>query len=84
MDASDTDKVKTIRSKHNAFVLSKFRKGESLSQHSSMSSWFPPRPIVKKDFNAVEKLYNAHPLQKMSKPKEVPSKILRFSGKRFH
>jgi hypothetical protein len=50
--------IKNLRSRHNDSVLAKLKKGENLSQHSSMSSWFPPRPIVKKNIGDLNKVYN--------------------------
>ena len=54
----NTRDIKNIRSRHNELVLEKLKKGESLSQHSSMSSWFPPRPVIKKNIGDLNKLYN--------------------------
>jgi hypothetical protein len=51
--------IKDLRSRHNDIILAKFKRGESLSQHSSMSSWFPPRPVVKKNIADLNRVYNS-------------------------
>ena len=45
------------RRSHNTKVLKKMQKGESLAKMNSMLSWYPPRPVVKKDKYAIHKLY---------------------------
>ena len=72
-----TEKAK--RMQHNTEVLGKFNRGESLSSFSSHSSWFPPRPIVKKDKGAVRKLYSNVPPVSTSARSE-PVKILSLKG----
>jgi hypothetical protein len=37
------------------------RSGESLRTVDSRSSWFPPRPIIQKDQEAISRLYNLNP-----------------------
>lgn len=34
------------------------KRGEPLNTVAPSSTWFPPRPIVKKDRDAIKKLYN--------------------------
>lgn len=45
------------REKHNREVLERMKTGDPLQRYSSEASWFPPRPIVKKDENALKLLY---------------------------
>lgn len=54
---SDKDK----RKKHNEDILRKFLRGESLLSKSAEDSWWPDRSkgFVKKDPEALEKLYGA-------------------------
>jgi hypothetical protein len=51
---SRTDK----RREHNQDLLRRMRSGESLRTVDSRSSWFPPRPIIQKDQEAISRLYN--------------------------
>lgn len=51
---SRTDK----RREHNQDLLRRMRSGESLRTVDSRSSWFPPRPIIEKDQEAISRLYN--------------------------
>ena len=45
------------RRQHNKEILSRMKKGEALTSFNSHTSWFPPRPIVKKDQADMQKLY---------------------------
>lgn len=47
------------RDNHNAEVLKRFRAGETLSLLPPSVTWFPPRPIIKKDQNLVRALFGA-------------------------
>jgi hypothetical protein len=46
-----------IRRQHNDDVLKRMRNGESLSRMDSRSTWFPPRPSIAKDPDAMKRLY---------------------------
>lgn len=48
---------KTNREKHNQDLINRMKSGENLQRYSSQSSWFPPRPVIKKDLSAIETLY---------------------------
>jgi hypothetical protein len=48
---------KNLRQKRNQEVLEKMKSGESLMKYDSSASWFPPRPIIKKDRKAIEVLH---------------------------
>lgn len=54
------------RKKHNENLIERMRKGESLQSHDAISSWFPPRPIIEKDKEALKQLY-------ASADKQVPA-----------
>jgi len=41
------------RKEHNKRVLELVRAGDGLSSFDPMKSWFPPRPIIKKDKDAL-------------------------------
>jgi len=49
-----TDNEKKRIKKANDFILGKLKRGESLSTVPPEATWFPPRPIQKKD---LTKLY---------------------------
>ena len=57
MELHRLQKEQNKRRVMNQDVIYRMRKGESLSSYNSFSSWFPPRPLVKKDKEAVTKLY---------------------------
>lgn len=41
----------------NKEILKKFFAGESLCLIPAAATWFPPRPIIKKDKKEIERLY---------------------------
>ena len=45
------------RKKRNKEILKKFFAGESLCLIPASMTWFPPRPIIKKDKKEIERLY---------------------------
>jgi hypothetical protein len=47
------------RREHNQDLLRRMRSGESLRTVDSRASWFPPRPIIQKDQEAISRLYSA-------------------------
>jgi hypothetical protein len=51
------DKARTLRRVRNQELLRKMHKGESLTSFNSSDSWYPPRPVIEKDPDAVKKLY---------------------------
>jgi len=53
----DIKSIEDKRLKHNQDIVRRMRQGETLSGFSSESSFFPPRPIIKKDLAVVKKLY---------------------------
>jgi len=48
---------KEKRKKHNDDLLRRFKKGENILNYNSSDTWFPPRPVIKKDKDLVKKLY---------------------------
>ena len=46
------------RKKENDALLEKMRKGESLTTVSTSATWWPPRPIIKKDLALQKKLFS--------------------------
>ncbi len=58
MDSPKSDKKnEELRKKRNQELIKRMREGDALRTVDSFSSWFPPRPIVKKDAEALAKLY---------------------------
>jgi len=46
-----------IRKKHNEQLIRRMKAGEPLWSYDSKASWFPPRPIIEKDQDAIKRLY---------------------------
>ena len=68
-----SDKKKDTRRQHNTDLIRRMRNGESLYSFDSTSSWFPPRPIISKDKQAIKQLYGdkAEPVEKLVKEEEA-------------
>ena len=47
-----------IRKRHNEDLLKRMKAGESLTNYDAIDSWFPSRPLIKKDRDAMARLYN--------------------------
>jgi hypothetical protein len=54
------------RKHHNDELLARFYRGESLAVVSPQSTWFPPRPIIKKDENALEVIFDINKKPKLN------------------
>ncbi len=50
-------KSKNLRQERNTELLRRMVNGEKLSSFNSVDSWYPPRPIVEKDEQAINQLY---------------------------
>ena len=73
---TNTRRTKTeIRTNHNREILKRMETGESLTSFDSQSSWFPPRPVIEKDQEAVRKLYGN------LKDRPVPESVLDLAAK---
>lgn len=57
MKKVDLKDISRIRKKHNKDLLRRMQAGESLKAFDSSSSWFPPRPVIRKDQDAIRRLY---------------------------
>ncbi len=51
------------RAAHNDQLIDRMRRGDSLWAFDSQSSWFPPRPLIKKDTKLMNKLYQNNPVK---------------------
>jgi hypothetical protein len=47
-----------LRRRRNADVLRRMRIGDPLQDLDARQTWFPPRPLIKKDPEAIFRLYN--------------------------
>jgi hypothetical protein len=52
-----SSKVSVQRKKHNEDLINRMKQGESLQSQSASDSWFPPRPVIKKNSAALRELY---------------------------
>ena len=46
-----------FRKQRNEQLLRRMKAGEALWSYDSKASWFPPRPIIEKDPQAIKRLY---------------------------
>lgn len=83
---SDVNKKPSdLRKNHNSELIRRMRGGESLTAIDSKASWYPPRPIIQKDYKEMSRLYKAdvEPVQveqdeQRAAGPEAPSSVLRF------
>lgn len=54
----DQKKSFDLRAKHNADLIRRMRNGEALNAIDSKASWYPPRPLIKKDESEMRRLYH--------------------------
>ena len=47
------------RRQHNTDLIRRMRNGEPLNTIDSKSSWYPPRPTIKKDAGEMARVYGA-------------------------
>lgn len=45
------------RRRENRDIIERMKRGETLVKTDVMSTWFPPRPIVKKDKREMARIY---------------------------
>lgn len=45
------------RKSHNEQLIRRMKSGEALWSYDSQASWFPPRPTIEKDPEAIKRLY---------------------------
>lgn len=64
------------RKKENDALIEKMRNGESLSMVSVSSTWYPPRPVIKKDLSLLFGEKNTRPKQETVNDKTGVLKIL--------
>ena len=82
MNVLDINEQALRRKMHNRKILKKMEKGESLSSYNPQSSWFPPRPIIKKDEKALSGLYRKDKSFSLRNKKDKPSfRLLTLTSK---
>jgi len=47
--------------KANKDIIERMRRGDSLVAMPAEATWFPPRPLIQKNKNDVERLYGIQP-----------------------
>ena len=72
----DLKQIKQIRKKRNSEIIKRMNAGDSLQRFDSHASWFPQRPIIKKDPKAIKQLYKVDEGQIAASNKE--SKLCSF------
>lgn len=53
-----SEQIQANRKKRNKDLLKRMQDGDPLQTHDAYSSWYPPRPVIKKDKDAISKLYH--------------------------
>ena len=56
------------RKQHNRDLLHRFKTGDNLVAFDETMSFFPPRPLIKKDKKEMARLYNLDEDKKDQKP----------------
>jgi hypothetical protein len=64
---------KENRKNHNEDVIKRLRRGEPLCRVDAASTWFPPRPILSKDPEAMKRLYGE---QNTNPEVNAPARVL--------
>lgn len=59
MKSVDQKQIRKLRKRHNHDLIKRMREGDPLKGFDNQSSWFPPRPVIKKDEKAIAKLYKS-------------------------
>jgi hypothetical protein len=67
-----SDEEEKIRKQRNSELIKRMREGDPLRTHDATSSWYPPRPVISKDSEAVQKIYRLQ--QSSAKPKQQEHK----------
>ena len=74
-DSKSKKNQKDLRLQRNADILRRMRNGDPLNAVDSRASWFPPRPLVKKDLVEMARLYNTTVPPKDKKKWEIQNNI---------
>ena len=63
-------KAHELRKARNNDILRRMDENQSLSSFNSQASWFPPRPIIEKDPEAIKELYGTGVDRRLESPNE--------------
>lgn len=86
MKKIDLESRKKSRKEHNSDLIRRMRDNEPLKSFDSQASWFPPRPIIEKDKDAVTRLYGRREgevkpkAQPVSRVTEDGCEVISFAG----
>lgn len=47
-----------IREAENKSIIERLRRGESITRINASATWFPPRPVIKKDEKALNFVFS--------------------------
>ncbi|MDD9952458.1 MAG: hypothetical protein OXT67_12930 [Zetaproteobacteria bacterium] len=54
------EKKQSVRDKHNQDIIRRMKDGDPLRTVDNMSSWFPPRPTIPKNYKEIKRIYQKH------------------------
>lgn len=57
------------RRQRNSDLIRRMRNGEQLNAIDSKASWYPPRPVIKKDQDEMARLYNG--VERRASPRDA-------------
>jgi hypothetical protein len=66
--SGNKNKSFNLRKDHNSELIRRMRNGEPLNSIDSKNSWYPPRPIIKKDEAEMARVYGAPVAEKSLEP----------------
>jgi hypothetical protein len=70
----DNKNTMDTRKSHNEQLIRRMKSGEPLWSYDSQASWFPPRPTIEKDPEAIKRLYK----DALSQPSEFTDPTVRL------
>jgi hypothetical protein len=72
-DQKNSKSSSELRRQHNLDLVRRMRGGESLNAYDSKASWFPPRPMIKKDEKEISRVYKAEAPHLTAKETKAPA-----------
>lgn len=79
-------KSRNLREDRNSELVRRMKNGEALQSFDSQSSWYPPRPIIQKNLDAISSLYGraAKALKPESKNDDFETAVASDKSKDSH
>ena len=73
-----------LRKQRNEQLLRRMKAGESLWSYDSKASWFPPRPMIEKDKEAIKRLYDGSSTSQYTDPavRHIESRLTVIAGEK--